>query len=89
MRMSSLVLLGVGMAFATPAFAASTALPGDTQSTGPEGAGNFVAGKPEGNGNFVTGKPEGNGNSVNGKSEGMGRSVAPARSSTPVPGQAR
>jgi hypothetical protein len=30
---------------------------GGTPNTGPQGTGNFVAGKPEGNGNFVSGKP--------------------------------
>ena len=49
---------------------------GGTQNTGPQGTGNFVAGKAEGNGNFVAGKPEGNGNFVAGKPEGNGNSVA-------------
>jgi hypothetical protein len=30
---------------------------GGTQNSGPQGTGNFVAGKPEGHGNFVAGKP--------------------------------
>lgn len=42
---------------------------GNTPNTGPQGSGNFVAGKPEGMGtSFVAGKPEGEGTSfVNGK----------------------
>ena len=50
---------------AAPVFAQGTA--GATQNTGPQGTGNFVAGKPEGSGDFVAGKPEGNGNFVAGK----------------------
>ncbi|MGA8601625.1 MAG: hypothetical protein WB663_09545 [Beijerinckiaceae bacterium] len=30
---------------------------GGTPNSGPQGTGNFVAGKPEGHGNFVAGKP--------------------------------
>jgi hypothetical protein len=56
-----------------PVMAQNTA---PTQNRGPEGTGNFVAGKAEGNGNFVAGKPEGNGNFVAGKPEGNGNFVA-------------
>jgi hypothetical protein len=44
-----------GLLAAAPAFAQRA---GGTQNTGPQGTGNFVAGKPEGNGNFVAGKPK-------------------------------
>jgi hypothetical protein len=40
---------------AGPAFAQGTA--GGTANTGPQGTGNFVAGKPEGTGNPVAGRP--------------------------------
>jgi hypothetical protein len=58
-------LVAAGLMAAGPAFAQGTA--GGTANTGPQGTGNFVAGKPEGTGNFVAGKPEGNGNFVAGK----------------------
>jgi hypothetical protein len=48
-------LVAAGLMTAGPAFAQGTA--GGTPNTGPQGTGNFVAGKPEGNGNFVSGKP--------------------------------
>ena len=48
-------LVAAGLMAAGPAFAQGTA--GGTPNTGPQGTGNFVAGKPEGNGNFVSGKP--------------------------------
>ena len=64
MKTSKLALLAAGLLAAAPAFAQTA---GGTQNTGPQGTGNFVAGKPEGNGNFVAGKPEGNGNFVGGK----------------------
>ena len=48
-------LVAASLMAAGPAFAQGTA--GGTPNTGPQGTGNFVAGKPEGNGNFVSGKP--------------------------------
>jgi hypothetical protein len=47
-------LVAAGL-MAGPAFAQGTA--GGTPNTGPQGTGNFVAGKPEGSGNFVSGQP--------------------------------
>ena len=48
---------------------------GNTPNTGPQGSGNFVAGKPEGMGtSFVAGKPEGEGTSfVNGRKKAKGK----------------
>ena len=48
-------LVAAGLMAAGPAFAQGTA--GGTPNTGPQGTGNFVAGKPEGTGNPVAGKP--------------------------------
>ena len=73
MRLLKLSVLVGGLLASVPAFAQTA---GDTQNTGPQGTGNFVAGKAEGNGNFVAGKPEGNGNFVAGKPEGSGNFVA-------------
>jgi hypothetical protein len=75
MKTIKFALLAAGLLAVAPAFAQTA---GGTQNTGPQGTGNFVAGKPEGNGNFVAGqtgrigtpvagKPEGNGNFVAGK----------------------
>jgi len=61
MKMMKFALLAAGVLAAAPALAQTA---GGTANTGPQGSGNFVAGKPEGNGNFVAGKPEGNGNFV-------------------------
>jgi len=66
------VLVVAGLMSVAPAFAQTA---GGTQNTGPQGSGNFVAGKPEGSGNFVAGKPEGSGNFVAGKPEGNGNFV--------------
>jgi hypothetical protein len=74
MKTLKFALLAAGLLAAAPAFAQGTA--GGTTNTGPQGTGNFVAGKPEGSGNFVAGKPEGNGNFVAGKPEGTGNPVA-------------
>src|SRR3954462_15633459 len=73
MKTLKFALLAAGLLAAAPAFAQTA---GGTANTGPQGSGNFVAGKPEGNGNFVAGKPEGNGNFVAGKPEGNGNFVA-------------
>jgi len=48
-------LVVAGLMATAPAFAQGTA--GGTTNTGPQGTGNFVAGKPEGTGNPVAGKP--------------------------------
>jgi hypothetical protein len=48
-------LVAAGIMAAGPAFAQGKA--GGTANTGPQGTGNFVAGKPEGTGNPVAGKP--------------------------------
>jgi hypothetical protein len=64
MKTYRFVLVVASLTAVAPAFAQTA---GGTQNTGPQGSGNFVAGKPEGNGNFVAGKPEGNGNFVAGK----------------------
>jgi hypothetical protein len=55
MKTIKFTLLAAGLLVAAPAFAQTA---GGTQNTGPQGTGNFVAGKPEGNGNFVAGKPK-------------------------------
>jgi hypothetical protein len=73
MNTLKLAFVAAGLLVAAPAFAQTA---GGTQNTGPQGTGNFVAGKPEGSGNFVAGKPEGNGNFVAGKPEGNGNFVA-------------
>ncbi len=50
----SFPLVIVGLLLAAPALAQGTA--GNTPNTGPQGTGNFVAGKPEGEGTgYVTG----------------------------------
>jgi hypothetical protein len=64
MKRTTLALVAAGFMAAGPAFAQTA---GGTSNTGPQGTGNFVAGKPEGSGNFVAGKPEGTGNPVAGK----------------------
>jgi len=73
MKKLKLVVVAAGLLTSATAFAQTA---GGTQNTGPQGTGNFVAGKPEGSGNFVAGKPEGNGNFVAGKPEGTGNPVA-------------
>jgi hypothetical protein len=52
---TTFALVVAGLMAAGPAFAQGTA--GGTPNTGPQGTGNFVAGKPEGTGNPVAGKP--------------------------------
>ena len=73
MNTLKLALVAAGLVASASAFAQTA---GGTQNTGPQGTGNFVAGKPEGSGNFVAGKPEGSGNFVAGKPEGTGNPVA-------------
>jgi hypothetical protein len=80
---NSLPLVIAGLLLAAPALAQGTA--GNTPNTGPEGTGNFVAGKPEGEGTgYVTGRsrerdasytrPEGEGTSyVGGKPANQGK----------------
>jgi hypothetical protein len=70
MKTLKLALLAAGLLASAPVFAQGTA--GGTQNTGPQGTGNFVAGKPEGNGNFVSGTA---GNSTNNGAEGSGNFV--------------
>jgi hypothetical protein len=65
--------MAVGLVTTMPAFAQTA---GGTQNTGPQGTGNFVAGKPEGNGNFVAGQTARGGTPVAGKPEGNGNFVA-------------
>src|SRR5437764_1274424 len=72
MNTIKLTLIAAGLLASLPVLAQTA---GGTQNTGPQGTGNFVAGKPEGSGNFVAGKPEGNGNLVAGKPEGNGNFV--------------
>src|SRR6476660_2102063 len=55
MKTLKFALLAAGLLAAAPAFAQTA---GGTANTGPQGSGNFVAGKPEGSGNFVAGKPK-------------------------------
>jgi hypothetical protein len=56
-----LACLTVGLLAAAPVFAQTA---GNTPNTGPQGTGNFVAGRPEGQGtSFVAGRPEGQGTS--------------------------
>jgi hypothetical protein len=83
MKTLKLALVAAGVLASASAFAQTA---GGTQNTGPQGTGNFVAGKPEGSGNFVAGKPEGTGNFVAGKPEGTGNFVAgkPKDPSTPA-----
>ena len=58
MKPLKFALLAAGLLAAAPAFAQTS---GGTANTGPQGTGNFVAGKPEGNGNFGLVKPDGSG----------------------------
>ena len=55
MKTLKFALLAAGLLAAAPAFSQTA---GGTQNTGPQGTGNFVAGKPEGTGNPVAGKPK-------------------------------
>jgi hypothetical protein len=53
---NSFPLIVAGLLLAAPALAQGTA--GNTPNTGPQGTGNFVAGKPEGEGTgYVAGRP--------------------------------
>jgi hypothetical protein len=73
MKTLKFALMAVGLVTTMPAFAQTA---GGTQNTGPQGTGNFVAGKPEGNGNFVAGQTARGGTPVAGKPEGNGNFVA-------------
>ena len=55
MKTLKFALVAAGLFAAAPAFAQTA---GGTTNTGPQGTGNFVAGKPEGTGNPVAGKPK-------------------------------
>jgi len=58
MKMMKFALLAAGVLAEAPALAQTE---GGTANTGPQGSGNFVAGKPEGNGNFGLVQPDGSG----------------------------
>ena len=58
MKALKFALLAAGLLAAAPALAQTA---GGTANTGPQGSGNFVAGKPEGNGNFGLVQPDGSG----------------------------
>ena len=58
MKPLKFALLAAGLLAAAPALAQTA---GGTANTGPQGSGNFVAGKPEGNGNFGLVQPDGSG----------------------------
>jgi hypothetical protein len=73
MNRIKLVVLAAGLLTALPALAQTA---GGTQNTGPQGTGNFVAGKPEGTGNPVAGQTGRMGTPVAGKPEGTGNPVA-------------
>jgi hypothetical protein len=64
MKTIKLAVLTAGLLSSLPVLAQTA---GDTENTGPQGTGNFVAGQTERYGTPVTGKPEGTGNSVAGR----------------------
>ena len=72
-----LSLLTVGYLVTSSAFAQGTA--GNTPNTGPEGSGNFVAGKPEAEGTSVTGSKGREQDASYGKPEGEGTSYVGGR----------
>jgi hypothetical protein len=73
MNTIKLTLAAVGLLISLPVLAQTA---GGTQNTGPQGTGNFVAGKPEGTGNPVAGQSGRMGTPVAGKPEGTGNPVA-------------
>jgi hypothetical protein len=73
MNAIKLTLLAAGLLTSLPVLAQTA---GGTQNTGPQGTGNFVAGKPEGTGNPVAGQTGRMGTPVAGKPEGTGNPVA-------------
>ncbi|MEA2859199.1 MAG: hypothetical protein QOC72_1238 [Methylobacteriaceae bacterium] len=64
MKTIKLAVLTAGLLSSLPVLAQTA---GDTENTGPQGTGNFVAGQTERYGTPVAGKPEGTGNSVAGR----------------------
>jgi hypothetical protein len=78
---NSLPLVIAGLLLAAPAFAQGTA--GNTPNSGPEGSGNFVAGKPEGDGTgYVTGRSRERDASYT-RPEGEGKSYVGGRPANP------
>src|SRR3954452_11763357 len=73
MNAIKLTLLAAGLLTSLPVLAQTA---GGTQNTGPQGTGNFVAGKPEGTGTPTAAKPGRMGPPVAGKPEGTGNPVA-------------
>ena len=73
MNRIKLIVLAAGLLTSLPVLAQTA---GGTQNTGPQGTGNFVAGKPEGTGNPVAGQSGRMGTPVAGKPEGSGNPVA-------------
>jgi hypothetical protein len=73
MRQIKLAIIAAGLLASVPVLAQTA---GGTQNTGPQGTGNFVAGKPEGTGNPVAGQTGRSGTPVAGKPEGSGNPVA-------------
>jgi hypothetical protein len=63
MKTIKLAVLAAGLLSSFPVLAQTA---GDTENTGPQGTGNFVAGQTERYGTPVAGKPEGTGNPVAG-----------------------
>ena len=64
MKTIKLAVLAAGLLSSLPVVARTA---GDTENTGPQGTGNFVAGRTERYGTPVAGKPEGTGNPVAGR----------------------
>ena len=64
MKTIKLAVLTAGLLSSLPVLAQTA---GDTENTGPQGTGNFVAGQTERYGTPVAGKPEGTGNPVAGR----------------------
>jgi hypothetical protein len=64
MKTIKLAVLTAGLLSSLPVLAQTA---GDTENTGPQGTGNFVAGQTERYGTPVAGKPEGTGNWVAGR----------------------
>jgi hypothetical protein len=73
MNTIKLAVVAAGLLISLPVLAQTA---GGTQNTGPQGTGNFVAGKPEGTGNPVAGQTGRSGTPVAGKPEGTGNPVA-------------
>ena len=61
MKTIKLAVLAAGLLSSVPVLAQTA---GDTENTGPQGTGNFVAGQTERYGTPVAGRPQGTGNPV-------------------------